>query len=511
MRADAVGTARGWEDEMADEFDGMEETGSTDSKDLRSFLRQLVESDPEQLVVVDREVDPVFEATAIVDRIRTDPAYEKKYPAVLFRKVRGSDIPLLINLHGTYERLALSIDTDVYGMVEEFSRRENHQVPVKQVSASEAPVKEVVLKGADANLSRLPILKHQELDGGKYVTSAVSITRDPGTGKQNAGVFRAQLHSDTELGFMTGPYQTTGYILREHQDRNHTPMEVAMVLGHHPGLLLAGTTNPPGIGGELEVAGSLMGNSLEVVPAETVDLDVPARAEIVIEGVMQTDPSTYREEGPFGEYPRYYTGVGRQPVVKITAITMRRNPIYVGLFNASPEHLALGGLARTGFLLTRVRDVVPNVTNVHLPLSASARMHAYISMKKIADGEPHLAAFNLLAYCGATKHVWVVDDDIDVTNEADVMWAFATRFQADKDLVTINNSLGGWLNPPTYGYQRDEKGALETKLIFDCTRPLKGKWTFPTATRVPPEVKERMEPDDYVRSLSDAELELFGK
>jgi 2,5-furandicarboxylate decarboxylase 1 len=126
-------------------------------------------------------------------------------------------------------------------------------------------------------------------------------------------------------------------------------------------------------------------------------------------------------------------------------------------------------------------------------------------MKKVADGEPHLAAFNVMAYSPATKHVFIVDDDIDVTNEADVLWALATRFQADKDLVVINNSIGSRLNPPTYGYRRDEKGTLETKLIFDCTRPLSaGK--FPEATRVPPDVKARMNPGDYVQPLSEGDL-----
>jgi 2,5-furandicarboxylate decarboxylase 1 len=134
-----------------------------------------------------------------------------------------------------------------------------------------------------------------------------------------------------------------------------------------------------------------------------------------------------------------------------------------------------------------------------------ARNHAYISMKKVADGEPHLAAFNVMAYSPATKHIFIVDDDIDVTNEADVLWALATRFQADKDLVVINNSIGSRLNPPTYGYRRDEKGTLESKLIFDCTRPLSaGK--FPDATRVPPDVKARMNPGDYVRALSEGDL-----
>lgn len=472
-------------------------------KDLRAFLQKLVEHDSKQLMVVDKEIDPIFEAPAIVDRMRNDGRYPN-YPAVLFRKIKGSNIPLLINLHGTYERLALSIDSDVKNMAEEFHRRESNPIPVKHVSRSEAPVKQVVWTGADADLSKLPILRHQELDAGKYITSAVSITRDPKSGVQNAGIFRAQVHNDHELGFMCGVYQSTGYILWEHRERKQK-MQVAMCIGHHPAMLLSGTTNPPGLGGELEIAGGLLQQPLELVKAETLDLYVPARAEIIIEGELDPDPETYREEGPFGEYPRYYTGTGPQAVLKVKAITMRRDPIYVDVFNATSEHHCIGGLARMGFLLTRVRDVCPNVTAVHLPISAAARMHAYISMKKHADGEPHLAAFNLFAYNQATKHVFVVDDDIDVTNEAEVMWALSTRFQADKDLVIIPNSLGGWLNPPTYGYRRDEKGALETKLIFDCTKPMPPA-TFPIATRVPPDVKERMNPETYVRALTEQDV-----
>src|SRR5919108_4578784 len=409
------------------------ETALVGPKDLRTFLSRLIEHDAQQLMVVEKEIDPIFEATAIVDQMRTDPRYPN-YPAVLFRKIKGSAIPLLINLQGTYERLALAIDSDLRGMVEEFGRRENAPVPVKRVDRSQAPVKEIVWKGADADVTKLPILRHQELDSGKYITSAVFILRDPKTSVLNAGIYRSMLHGKQELGFMTGAYQGGNYILVAHRERRQ-PMGVAMVIGHHPCLLLAGTTNPPGLGGELEVAGGLLQQPLEVAPAETVDLEVPAHAEIVIEGVLDTSPENVREEGPFGEYPRYYTGVGPYPVIKVTAITMRRDPIYVDVFNASSEHLAIGGLARMGFLLNRARDVCPNVKNLYLPISGVARNHAYISMTKVADGEPHLAAFNVMAYSPATKHVFIVDDDIDVTNEADVLWALATRFQADKDLV----------------------------------------------------------------------------
>ena len=472
-------------------------------KDLRSYLKKLIEHDPNQLMVVEKEIDPVFEVTAIVDQMRNDARWPN-YPAVLFRKVKGSSIPLLINLQGTYERLALAIDSNLQGMVEEFGRRENSPVPIKRIDRSQAAVKQVVWKGADADVTKLPILRHQELDSGKYITSAVFILRDPKTGVQNAGIYRSMLHGAQEVGFMTGAFQGGNYILVEHRERKER-MQVAMAIGHHPCLLLAGTTNPPGMGGELEVAGGLLQQPLEVVRGETVDLDVPAHAEIVIEGMLDPSPENQREEGPFGEYPRYYTGVGPYPVIKVTAITTRRDPIYVDVFNASSEHSAIGGLARMGFLLNRARDVVPNVKNLYLPISGVARNHCYISMKKVADGEPHLAAFAVMAYSPATKHVFIVDDDIDVTNEADVLWALATRFQADKDLVTINNSIGSRLNPPTYGYRRDDKGTLESKLIFDCTRPLSaGK--FPAATRVPPEVKARMNPADYVRPLSEGDL-----
>jgi 2,5-furandicarboxylate decarboxylase 1 len=476
-------------------------------KDLRSYLHELIEHDPNQLLVVEKEVDPVFEATSIVDRLRSDRRYPK-FPAVLFEHVAGSSIPHLLNLYGRYERLALAIGATEATMLEEFGRRESEPIDPVEVDRSEAPVKETVLTGDDVDLGRLPILQHMELDAGKYITSGASITADPDTGSLNAGIFRAQLQGRAELGFMTAPYQSTHYILRQRRDRGE-PLEVAMAIGHHPALLLAAATKPAGIGGELAIAGGLLGEPLELVRAETSDLMVPARAEIVIEGVLDTDPGTYREEGPFAEYPKYYTGTGPQPVLRIKAITMRRQPIYVGVFNASDEHLALGGLARAGFLLRRMRDVVPTVVNLNMPLSGSARNHAYISLKKRADGEPHLAAFNLMAYSPATKHIFLVDDDIDVTQEDQVLWALATRFQADKDLTIINNTIGSRLNPPTYGYRRDEIGGLETKLIFDCTRPASPA-KFPVAARVPPEVRERMDPGEYLEAVGAAALARLG-
>src|SRR5262245_37985417 len=198
-------------------------------KDLRSYLKTLIEHDPKQLMVVDEEIDPIFEATAIVDQMRTDARYPN-YPAVLFRKIKGSSIPLLINLQGTYERLALAIDSNLQGMVEEFGRRENSPVPVNRIDRSQTPVKEIVWKGADADVTKLPVLCHQELDSGKYITSAVFILRDPKTGVQNAGIYRSMVHGPQVVGFMTGAFQGGNYILVEHRERKQ-PMQGAMASG----------------------------------------------------------------------------------------------------------------------------------------------------------------------------------------------------------------------------------------------------------------------------------------
>jgi 2,5-furandicarboxylate decarboxylase 1 len=466
------------------------------AQDLRTYLDELVNTRPEQLKIVDAEVDPVFEAAAIVHKTQNDSRYPG-FPAVLFRNIKGSTLPCLLNLHGTYERLALSIGTDVHGMVAEYSKREGKSLPTTQVASAKAPVHEVVLTGDDIDLTRFPLLVHQELDAGRYITSAATICRDPESGRLNAGIFRHQLQGPKELGFMTNPAHHTSYVLRANRELKR-PMEVALVLGHHPAMLMGAVSKLAGIGGELEVMGGLLGESLEVTKAKTVDLDVPARAEIVIEGVVDTDPEAQRNEGPFGEYPRYYTRIGPMPWVKVTAITMRHDPIYVDVFNAHAEHSMLGGLPRMGSILRRVKEAMPTVTAINLPLSGMARSHLYMSMKKRVDGEPKIAACAAFAVDPLLKHIFVVDDDVDVFNEVDVLWMLATRFQADRDLVIMPNFLGGHLNPITYGFHREEKGPMETKLIFDCTKPAPPA-TFPPICRVPPDVVKRVEPHEVLK------------
>jgi 2,5-furandicarboxylate decarboxylase 1 len=461
-------------------------------KDLRTFLDALGAAHPEQLKVVRKQVDPEFEAAAIVDRLEDDARYPG-FPAVLFERVGDSEIPLLINLHGTYERLALSIDSDVHGMVPEYARREGK--PVRTEYVEDGPVQEVVLTGGEIDVSKLPLLRHQELDAGRYITSAVTLSRDPESGAVNAGIFRHQYQGPRQIGIQVNPAHHTGYILRQYRERGER-MEVALFIGHHPAVTMGAVSKLEGVGGELDVAGGLLGEAVEMVPCKTIDLQVPARAEIVIEGFIDPDPEKTEIEGPFGEYPRYYTKIGPQPYIQVTALTMRRDAIFVDVFNAATEHSMLGGLPRMGSIYRRVKEAVPSVRAVNLPLSGMARSHLYISMKKATEGEPKLAACAALAVDPLLKHVFVVDDDVDVFNEVDTLWCLATRFQADRDLTVMPNFLGGQLNPITYGLNRHEKGPMETKLIFDCTKPAGVE--FPTMCRVPPEVVARMDPADWL-------------
>lgn len=475
------------------------------AQDLRTYLDTLTKATPNAIKVVEDEVDPEFEATAIVHKILNDPDYPG-YPAVLFKNIKGSPVPNLLNLHGTYDRVALSIGSDVQGMVPEYAKREGSPIPTTLVDSANAPVHEVVWTGDQIDITKLPFLVHQELDAGKYITSAATISRDPDSGRLNAGIFRHQIQGPKQVGFMTNPAHHTSYILRANREAKR-PMEVALVIGHHPAMLMAAVSKLPGIGGELEVMGGLLGESVEVVKCKTVDLEVPAHAEIVIEGIVDTDPEKVQNEGPFGEYPLYYTRLGPMPWVQITAVTMRTKPIYVDVFNAHREHLVLGALPRMGSIYRRVREAMPTVTAVNLPLMG-IRSTLFIQMKKRVEGEPKIAACAAFAVDPILKHIYIVDDDIDVFDNDQVLWAMTTRFQADRDLIIMPNFLGGHLNPVTYGWHREEKGPQETKLIIDCTRPAPPV-TFPPACRVPPDVVAAVQPKQVLKDWTP-DTDLFN-
>jgi 2,5-furandicarboxylate decarboxylase 1 len=238
-----------------------------------------------------------------------------------------------------------------------------------------------------------------------------------------------------------------------------------------------------------------MGEPLEVVQGLTVDLPVPAHAEMVIEGYLP--PGERHQEGTFGEWPGYYYMEGPRPIIRVTAVTMRHDAICQDLLNAHPEHTILGAVPRMGSLYRAIQAVTPNLVAVNLPWSGNCRSFCYISLKKRAEGEPTQAAFAAMATEPNIRHTWIVDDDVNVFSDQDVLMAMATRFQADRQMKVIPSAMGAHLNPTAYGFDRMEKGPMETKVIFDCTKPLP-PFTFAEKARANPELVSRINLEEYV-------------
>lgn len=466
-------------------------------KNLRTFLRQIIEQRPDELKVVHREVDPVFEITGVCEKLERDHG---QYPGILFTNVKRSKLPVLINSCASYDRMAMSLGLTREEMIRGFAERESNPIPPREVPRSEAPVKEIVIKGDDVDLSRFPFTHHNEEDAGKYISAGVSILKDRSSGKQNMGIYRLQVQGKDQLGFMVNPGHH-GYHIRQDYEDHGEKTEIAIVLGHHPAFLMASVSRV--WCEEMDVAGGLMGEPLPVVKGETVDLLVPAEAEIIIEGYIPPNERHY--EGTFGEWPGYYNKEGDQPIIKVTAITMRHDAICQDLFNAHMEHSVLGAIPRLGSLYRNVKQICPTLQAINLPYSGRCRAFCYASIKKRAEGEAKQVAFAVFATDPNIRRVIVVDDDIDVFNEEDVQWAVAMRFQADRDLALVPNALGAHLNPGAYGYDRLTQGTMETKEILDATRPLPPV-RFPNRARVPQDVVDRIDLEEYLQDIDKDEL-----
>ena len=227
-------------------------------KDFRSYLDELLEKRPKDVVVVDKEVDPRYEASGIVEKFER----KNEFPLVFFKNIKGSKIPLVINLGATYERLALSLGSpSVPQMVKDLAHREHNPVPVKEISAKDAPCKEVILKGDAADLDLLPVLTLNEGDAGAYVNAAAMICKERGTGAVNVGIYRHQKQGKRQLGLMVNPANHANYVRAEYEDHNEA-MEVALAIGHHPALNMAAVSKQAGVGSELEIAGAFLGEPL---------------------------------------------------------------------------------------------------------------------------------------------------------------------------------------------------------------------------------------------------------
>jgi 2,5-furandicarboxylate decarboxylase 1 len=454
-------------------------------KDLRSFLRQ-VES-AEGMVRISREVSPVHELSAVVKKLEL----ERGNPVAVFEKVNGSELPVAVSVQGTRERIALALGQPVGRCVEWFMERLESPIPSQHVESG--PVHDVKYLGDDVDLGVLPLGVHAAEDGGRYFTSGCVLVRDPATGNTNTGVYRMMVKGERRITVTTGLPHDLAKVIQYGQEHD-VPIEFAIVLGHHPALLIGSQAKNPMTLDALALSGALMGEPMLVTRAQTVEIDVPAYAEIVVEGRIL--PGEREMEGPFGEFTYYY-GSSNGHVAEITAITHREDAIFVDLHPTHNEHRCLWIFpGREARLLAKLRDIVPGVTRVHIPFHG-AGMSAYVALDKKHDGDGKRVLMITLSSDNYLKHAIVVDSDVDIFDTAHVLWALNLRFQGDRDLMILPNSQGISVDPSSYSLtERYKPGGLTTKVGFDATMPVEPG--FPIRADLIPEPYTNLDLDDYV-------------
>lgn len=483
---------------------------------LRDFMAQLEQSG--NLVRVTEPVSTVLEMTEIQTRLLSQGG-----PAVLFENpVRAdgspSPIPVLVNLFGTVERVALGMDrkpAELKDVGETLAFLRQPEPPggfrealgmlplLKTVMAmqpktvSSAPVHEVVLQGDDIDLSALPIQTCWPGEPAPLITWPLVVTQGPSksdkTDRFNLGIYRMQVLNKKQtlmrwLKHRGGAQQHQ----RWKQAGKREPFPAAVVIGADPGTILAAVTPVPDTLSEYQFAGLLRGRKVELVDCKTVPLKVPAEAEIVLEGHVSLED--YRDEGPYGDHTGYYNSVEQFPVFTISAITMRRNPIYLSTFTGRPpDEPSVLGEALNDVFVPLIRQQFPEIVDFWLPPEGCSYRVAVVSMKKAYPGHAKRVMLGVWSYLRQfmyTKWVIVVDDDIDARDWKDVVWAMSTRMDPARDITLIENTPIDYLD-----FASPESG-LGSKIGLDATN----KW--PPETNREWGEKIRMD-DDVVRTVTE--------
>lgn len=455
-------------------------------KDLAGYLDS-IKDDPAEFRSVSRPVNPMgFDVTGLLENLDRSG----QYPAVQFENpldMHGdpSIFPVVSNLWATRERCADSagVPRSQSGVELGLRLAETVDRKVAPVVIKDAPVQANVWRGADADLWRLPVVRHSEMDLGGVLTMALAM-HAPGEDFYNV-TFVKQFAESPAGGGVTIHSADMSRMLRMWERRGET-IPVINILGHHPSFWTGTLNNTPWGDNEYATAGGFLGQPVRLAPSVTWGdkFLVPADAEIIVEGEITPGEQTIVD--PFGEISRQYQPQELAPMMRVKAITYRDGAIMQDIFSGHREHMLLGSIPREGTIYKHLAEKLGTVTAVNMPLSGCGRYLAYISVKKATDFQGKQAALMAAAHVPNLQVVVVVDDDIDVFDESDVIWAVNTYVNPSTDVDTINN-----LRPPT-----DPRGLGSTRVLIDATRPT--NVVFPTKLRVPPDAVARMNPSDWL-------------
>jgi UbiD family decarboxylase len=427
--------------------------------DLRTFLDILERHG--RLARLSRPVHPHTEIGALVLEA------ERRGQAVLFESVRGSAMRAVGNVVGDRTMLALALGVAPGEAVPAFLERSRRRLPPTLVA--EAPVRDVVLTGDAVDVRGLPLVVLSEHDAGPYSTAGLVIAKDPDTGIRNVSFNRMMLRSRDEFGIRMMAPQHLGQLYDRAAARG-LALPVAVAIGNHPAELIAGATTIAYGDDELALAGALRGEPLEIVRGLTVDVEVPARAEIVLEGEILRD--VLEPEGPFGDFMQFYIPVMPNHVMRVTAITHRRDPIFQTMHAGQAEDTTLLAISREAQLYEAIAAAGADVREVSLTPTI---LGGAVAIRKRFEGEPKqvmAAAFGRYRWL---KVCVIVDEDVNVFDPADVAWAIATRARLASGLLHV---------PDAPGLPRDPHGMHGGKLGIDATIPL-GTWDEHARKRAP--------------------------
>jgi 4-hydroxy-3-polyprenylbenzoate decarboxylase len=456
-------------------------------QDLREFINELEKQG--ELKRITTQVDANLEITEICRR-----TLDKKGPALLFENVKNSDMPVLANLFGTTRRVAMAMGQEdlialrkLGKLLAELKQPEPPKglkdaieklpvlkqvlnMPVKTVKKGQC--QEVVIEGDSVDLSKLPIQTCWPKDAAPLITWGLTITKGPLKKRQNLGIYRQQLIGKNKLIMRWLSHRGGALDFKDWQEKNPgKPFPIAVALGADPATTLAAVTPIPDSLSEYAFAGLLRGKKTKVCSCIGNDLQVPENAEIILEGVLH--PGEMADEGPFGDHTGYYNEVESFPVFTVERITHRKNPIYHSTYTGKPiDEPAVLGVALNEVFVPLLQQQFPEITDFYLPPEACSYRMAIVSMKKQYPGHAKrvmMGVWSFLRQFMYTKFVIVVDDDIDVKNWKEVIWAISTRVDPTRDTTLIDNT------PIDYLDFASPVSGLGSKMGIDATNKLPGE------------------------------------
>lgn len=456
-------------------------------KDLRDFIDQLEKQG--ELKRIKREVDPHLEITEISDR-----TLRAQGPALLFENVKNSEFPLLANLFGTPKRVAMGMGEDKVEALREVGKLLAYlkepeppkglkdaweKMPVfKQVLnmgpkvVKSAPCQQVVIEGAQVDLAKLPIQTCWPGDAGPLITWALVVTKGPLKERQNMGIYRQQVIAKNKVIMRWLAHRGGALDFREWQKAHPgEPFPVAVALGADPATILAAVTPVPDALSEYAFAGLLRGSKTELVTCKSNELQVPASAEFVLEGHIY--PGEMAPEGPFGDHTGYYNEIDEFPVFTVEKITHRKNPIYHSTYTGRPpDEPAVLGVALNEVFVPILQKQFPEIVDFYLPPEGCSYRMAVVSIKKQYAGHAKrvmLGVWSFLRQFMYTKFVIITDDDVNVRDWNDVIWAMTTRMDPGRDTTIIDNT------PIDYLDFASPVSGLGSKMGFDATNKWPGE------------------------------------